>query len=134
MTMAVSLEARVPFLDHELVELAARIPASLKIKGTRLRYLQKRAMHGLVPAEVLRRRKRGFGFPIGGWFRRELREMAGDMFSAARLKRHGLLRPEAVQRLLADHLDRREDYSDVLLALLTFELWHDHWLSPAGAA
>jgi asparagine synthase (glutamine-hydrolysing) len=129
MTMAASLEARVPFLDHELVELAARMPSAMKIKGTKLRYIQKQAMRGRLPEEVLGRRKRGFGFPIGAWFRRDLRELTGDLFSPARLRRQGLFNPDAVQAMLADHDALRQDYSDALLALLTFELWHTRWLN-----
>jgi asparagine synthase (glutamine-hydrolysing) len=129
MTMAASIEARVPFLDHELVELAARMPSTLKIKGTKLRYIQKRAMRKLLPDEVLKKRKRGFGFPIGAWFRRDLRELTGDLFSPARLRRQGLFDAAAVQTMLEDHVAFRQDYSDALLALLTFELWHTRWLN-----
>jgi asparagine synthase (glutamine-hydrolysing) len=127
MTMATSLEARVPFLDHELVELAARVPASLKVKGTRLRHIQKQSMRGHLPDTVLTKKKRGFGFPIGAWFRRDLREMADDLFAPSRLARHGLFDAAVVQRMLRDHQAFAEDYSDALLALLTFELWHERW-------
>lgn len=125
MTMATSLEARVPFLDHEMVEEAARIPAAAKVQGTELRHVQRVAMRGHLPDEVFRRRKRGFGFPIGAWFRKDLREMAADLLSPVRLGRHGLFDPAAVQHMLEAHQAMREDYSDALLALLTFELWYD---------
>jgi asparagine synthase (glutamine-hydrolysing) len=127
MTMATSLEARVPFLDHELVEAAALIPASVKVKGTRLRDVQKASMRGRLPDEVLTRRKRGFGFPIGAWFRRDLRPLVGDLLSPAHLSRQGLFDAHAVTRLVVDHQEFRQDYSDALLALLTFQLWWQEW-------
>jgi asparagine synthase (glutamine-hydrolysing) len=127
MTMATSLEARVPFLDHEVVELSARIPAALKVRGTKLRHIQKSAMRGHLPPSVLTKRKRGFGFPIGAWFRKDLREMTRDLLAPARLARHGLFDGAVVQELIEAHQDYREDYSDALLALLTFELWYDRW-------
>ena len=124
MTMATSLEARVPLLDHELVELAARIPATLKIKGTRLRYIQKLAMRGHLPDEVFRRRKRGFGCPVGRWFRSDLREMLRDMLAPGTLRREGVFDPAAVDGLVTAHEQHREDGSEVILALLTFQIWH----------
>src|SRR5213076_2362808 len=75
MTMATSLECRVPLLDHELVELTARIPAELKIKGGELKHLMKRALADLLPPEILHRKKRGFGTPMGAWLKRELQPM-----------------------------------------------------------
>ena len=124
MTMATSLEARVPLLDHEVIELAARIPATLKIKGTRLRHIQKQAMRGHLPEEVFRRKKRGFGCPVGRWFRTELREMLRDMLAPDTLRREGLFDPAAVDAAIAAHDQHREDGSEVLLALLTFQIWH----------
>ena len=127
MTMATSLEARVPFLDHELVEAVSAIPASTKVKGTRLRHLQKESMRGRLPSEVLTRRKRGFGFPIGAWFRRDLKELVGDLMAPAYLKRQGMFNASAVQKMVGEHQARRQDYSDALLALLTFQLWWEEW-------
>ena len=128
MSMAVSLEARVPFLDHELVQTAAAIPGRLKIKGTTLRYIQKAAMKRRLPPQVLRRRKRGFGFPVGAGFRNGLRPLLEDMLSDEKVRRQGLFEPKALRRLLIDHNARRHDYSDVLFALLTFQLWYDRWM------
>jgi asparagine synthase (glutamine-hydrolysing) len=123
MTMATSLEARVPLLDHELIETAARVPASLKVKGTRLRYIQKRAMRRRLPDEVFRRRKRGFGCPVGRWFRRELRDMLHDFLSPGALAGDGLVDPQAVSALIDAHERFQEDRSEALLALLTFQIW-----------
>jgi asparagine synthase (glutamine-hydrolysing) len=128
MSMASSVEVRVPFLDHELVELVASIPSSLKIKGLRLRHIQKRSMEGHLPRHVFTKRKWGFGCPVGGWFRRELKELLRDTLQSDRLRRQGLLHADAVQRIITDHERCQEDNSDLLLALLTFQLWHSEWL------
>lgn len=129
MSMATSLEARVPLLDHELVELLARVPASLKIKGLRLRHVQRRSMLPHLPKSVFTKRKWGFGCPTGRWFRGELRELLRDTLSPERLRSVGLLNADAVQELIREHEDFREDNSDILLSLLTFELWREGALS-----
>lgn len=128
MSMAASLEARVPFLDHELVELASTIPPSWRIKGTRLRYIQKRSMEGSLPARILRKRKRGFGCPVGAWFRTALRPLLMETFSRASIRRRGLFAPATIAAVIADHDRRQQDYTDLLLALLLFELWCREWL------
>jgi asparagine synthase (glutamine-hydrolysing) len=128
MTMATSLEARVPFLDHELVELTARIPSSLKIKGTRLRYLQKLSMRSRLPNEVFRKRKWGFGCPVGRWFRGELRELLMDQLALDRVRRKGLFDGNAINEIIAAHEDRREDNAEILLGLLTFDMWHSEFV------
>lgn len=127
MSMATSLEARVPFLDHELVEAVSALPSSLKIRNGRLRHIQKLSMKGKLPDEVMRKKKRGFGCPVGAWFRTDLRPLLRDTLSPAALKRQGLLDPATVARLVDEHETYREDRTDVLLALLTFQLWSTEW-------
>jgi len=127
MSMATSLEARVPFLDHELVEAAASIPSSSKIKGMQLRYIQKKSMEGRLPSRVLKKRKRGFGCPVGAWFRTDLKPLLRDTLAPAALRKHGLLLPDKVQSLITQHEQCRADHTDLLLALLTFQLWYDEW-------
>ncbi len=129
MTMATSLEARVPFLDHELIEVAARIPARLKVQGTRLRYIQKLAMERHLPRQVLARRKRGFGCPVGAWFRHDLRSLLRETLAPDRLRAQGLFDPAWVEAAITAHEKRQEDHSDLLLALLTFQLWYDQWIN-----
>jgi asparagine synthase (glutamine-hydrolysing) len=128
MSMATSVEVRVPFLDHDLVELVARIPSSLKIKRLRLRHIQKCSMAGHLPQEIFTKHKWGFGCPVGLWFRNELKELLRDTLSPDRVRRHGLFDARAIQQIINAHENYREDNSDVLLALLTFELWHREWL------
>ena len=125
MSMAASLEARVPLLDHELVELLASVPASRKVKGLRLRDVQRRSMLPYLPRSVFTKRKWGFGCPTGRWFRDELRELLRDTLAPERLRRVGLLKANSVQELIREHETFREDNSDILLSLLTFELWRE---------
>ncbi|MBI3763226.1 MAG: asparagine synthase (glutamine-hydrolyzing) [Chloroflexi bacterium] len=122
-TMAASLEARSPFLDHELVELAARIPPDLKLKGGVGKYILKRALAGRLPPEIIHRRKHGFGVPIGRWFRQGLRDYLTETLLSERAMGRGILRGEAVRALVASHLSGERDYGHALWALLTLEVW-----------
>jgi len=123
MSMAVSLECRVPLLDHELVEMAARIPARHKVKGGRLKHLMKAALTPTLPDDILYRAKRGFGTPMGAWLKKELLAVVRELLSAETVRRRGLFDPAAVSALLADHEAQRSDGTDALLALLNLEVW-----------
>jgi len=123
MTMATSIECRVPLLDHELVELAARIPGHVRMKGGELKHLMKRAVADLLPPAILARRKRGFGTPMGAWLKRDLAPMLAAVLSPASVASRGLCRPQPVQRLIAQHQANRIDGTDRLLALLNLEIW-----------
>jgi asparagine synthase (glutamine-hydrolysing) len=123
MTMAVSLECRVPFLDNAMVDLALSMPGSLKVRGCRLKHLMKQALRGILPAEILRRPKRGFGAPVGAWFRDELAGLLHRVLNRETVDKRGLLRWEPVENVLTLHQTRRQDCTDHLLALLAFELW-----------
>lgn len=122
-SMAASIECRVPFLDHELAEMAARIPERHKLRGGELKYLLKRALKGIVPDDVLYRRKRGFGAPLGAWFKRELRALRNVILNEQAVAARGLLSWSAVQEIVRDHDANREDCSDVLLVMMNLELW-----------
>jgi asparagine synthase (glutamine-hydrolysing) len=122
-SMANSLEARSPLLDHELIEFAASLPADLKLHGRTLKYIFKRAVKALLPEATLVRRKQGFGVPIGRWLRQEMRGCLHEVLLSDRAARRGLFKPDAVKRLVALHLDGREDLSHQLWTLLMLELW-----------
>src|SRR5215831_13542747 len=123
-SMANSLEARSPFLDHEVMEFAARLPAGIKFRGGRLKHLLKLAFADLLPSENVNRRKMGFGVPVGQWFRGPLRELLQDaLFSQPSLERGYFLEPE-VRRLVDEHLESAADHSFQLWNLLMLELWH----------
>ena len=124
MSMAVSLEARVPLLDLRILELAARVPSELKLNGSRgLKHIFKLALEPRLPKEVIRQKKQGFGTPISSWFRGSLRPMVHDLLGPDRIGRRGLFRPEVVSRIIDEHMNQRADRSEHLLALLTLEVW-----------
>lgn len=123
MSMAVSLECRVPLLDHQLVELAASMPAAIKVRGGHLKYVLKEALSDLLPADILERKKRGFGTPMGAWLKNELAPLLGRLLAPDVIQRRGLFRQPVIDRLVADHQANRFDGTDVLLALLNLEIW-----------
>ena len=123
MSMAVSLECRVPFLDHRLVELASQIPARHKLPNGRLKGLLKDALQGVLPNSIISRRKRGFGAPVGAWFKRELLPLRRELCGPEITQRRGYLDPETVARVCADHDQGKEDYTDLLLVMMNFEIW-----------
>jgi asparagine synthase (glutamine-hydrolysing) len=126
-TMAASLEARVPYLDHELVEFAFRIPERWKLRGLRGKWILRRALGDRLPAGILRRRKSGFEVPVGSWLRGELRDLAMDLLSPRRLKEQGFFRDEAVGAMLREHLSLERDHTRPLWGLLMFQLWRDRF-------
>lgn len=122
-SMAANLEVRVPFLNVELVELAARMPPRLKLRGLKRKYILKRAAEKLLPKDVVWRKKAGFGAPIRAWLRGPLMPLVRELLSDAEVRRRGLFRPAEVARILAGNLSGREDYSLQVFQLLTLELW-----------
>ena len=132
MSMAVGVEVRVPFLDLDLVEFAARIPARFKQRGAEGKWVLKKAMAPYLPREVIYRPKSGFGAPLRRWMRFELRELLGDVLGEASLRRRGLFEPVAVQRLIAANDFGRVDAGYTLLSLLCIELWCRRFLDPSA--
>ncbi len=122
-SMAANLEVRVPFLNYELVELAARMPPNLKLRGLKRKYILKRAAERLLPKEVVWRKKAGFGAPIRSWLRGPLKPMVEDLLSEETVRRRGLFDPREVRRIVAANLSGREDYNLQVFQLLTLELW-----------
>lgn len=123
MSMAVSLECRVPLLDHELVELGARIPEGTKVKGGQLKHVMKAALKDILPEDILHRKKRGFGTPMGAWLKRDLLSVMSDLLSRESVERRGLFNHAVIEQLIADHQNNRLDGTDQLLALMNLELW-----------
>jgi asparagine synthase (glutamine-hydrolysing) len=124
-SMAHSLEARVPFLDPLVTNLAFALPTRLKVKGLAKKILLRKAVEPLLPREIVRGRKRGFSIPAGAWLRGELEPFARETLSADNLRRQGFFRPEPVARLLDEHVAGREDWSRQLWGLLSFTLWYE---------
>jgi asparagine synthase (glutamine-hydrolysing) len=122
-SMACSLEVRVPLLDRRVVEVAALLPPGMKLKRFRTKHILKKTMRSRLPAAVLDRPKKGFGVPLARWFRGELAPLLRDVCEPAALRRGGLFRPEAVQRLLDEHQAGHQDHRKKLYTLLVFLLW-----------
>jgi asparagine synthase (glutamine-hydrolysing) len=122
-SMAVSLETRVPFLDHRVAALAARIPIDLKIRGTHGKHILRKLLYREVPSELLDRPKAGFGIPVGEWIRGELRPWAEDLLDSKRMAEEGWFDPAIVQRRWRDHLEGRRDSTPALWAILMFQAW-----------
>jgi len=137
MSMAVSLECRVPLLDHQLVELAAAMPAAIKVRDGRLKHLLKASLADLLPDEILNRKKRGFGTPMGAWLKRELAPLLKRLLAADVVQARGLFNQAVVNRLIADHQANRIDGTDILLAMMNLEIWSRIFLDrrdPADVA
>lgn len=127
-SMANSLEARSPFLDHHVIEFAASLPSELKLRGRTTKYLLKKVLRKLVPVENLERRKQGFGVPIGHWFRGEMKGFLREVLLTEKSLNRGLFKPEAVRRLVDDHVAGRADHSHRLWTLLMLELWFNRFI------
>jgi asparagine synthase (glutamine-hydrolysing) len=137
MSMATSLECRVPLLDERVVGLSRELPAEYKIRGRELKFILKRALSDVLPAEILYRKKRGFGAPMGAWLKNQLRPMMNELLSKASIERRALLDWHEVRKTIALHEQGREDHTDHLLSLINLEIWARMYLdgqSPADVS
>jgi asparagine synthase (glutamine-hydrolysing) len=132
-TMASSLEARSPLLDHELMELAASLPAHLKVRGRETKVVLRSALRGWVPDEILDAPKRGFRLPLGDWFRGELRNFSREVLLDARATGRGYFDESYVRELLDRHAGGTQDHSQGIWTLLMFELWHREFVDGPQA-
>jgi asparagine synthase (glutamine-hydrolysing) len=123
-SMANSLEARSPFLDHEFMEFAAKIPSALKLRGKTTKFILKEALKGILPDKVLFREKMGFGVPLDYWFRNELKDMVYDVLLDKKTMSRGYFKKEAVGKILDEHLSNRWNWHNHIWNLLMLELWH----------
>jgi asparagine synthase (glutamine-hydrolysing) len=128
MSMAASVETRVPFLDNEVVDFMLTVSPDLKLRGRTSKYVLRKAMKDLVPDSIIQRRKAGFGAPIRTWLRRDLREMVDDLLGPDRIKARGYFDPAAIQSLIRDDREGRADNTYRIWALLTLELWQQVFL------
>jgi asparagine synthase (glutamine-hydrolysing) len=131
MSMAHSIESRVPLLDNEVIEFAASLPAHMKIRGRERKHVLRAVARELLPPAVLERPKQGFGVPIGTWFRGNLRELFGDVMAAAAARQRPYFNGPFVERLIAEHLSGRRDHTMRLWQLVVFELWHRQYVDRA---
>jgi asparagine synthase (glutamine-hydrolysing) len=140
MTMAASIECRAPFIDAELVELSSRIPSRLKVRGLSMKYLLKKAVEPWLPPAILRRKKRGFGAPMGSWLRKDLSFLVRETLSDTQVRKRGIFNPAVVAEIISAHESQRKDHTDHLMALISLELWSrifldgTDWQSVQGSA
>lgn len=130
LSMAASIEARVPFLDHVVIDIMRKVPPKFKLHGYTQKYILKKAMAGVLPEGVISRRKAGFALPVRSWLQNELREMVGDLLSEKRVRERGLFQPGAVAKLVQDN-GKSRDYTLQLWSLLTLELWQQTFVDGA---
>ena len=129
-TMATSVEARVPFLDHHLVEYALGVPRSLKVEGASGKHILKRALEDILPRDLLYTRKRGFGAPVREWFRSALAEWFDSHVLQSTLRKRDLLDYAFVSKMLTEHRNQSNDWGFHLWALLNLSLWYERWIDP----
>ena len=127
-SMAVSLEARSPFLDHHVIEFAASLPENYKLRGLTTKYLLKKVLKGLLPNENLVRRKMGFGVPVGKWFRTDMQGFLREVLLSDTTTKRGLFKPNAIRHMVEEHTDGRQDFAHQLWSLLMLELWYRRFI------
>jgi asparagine synthase (glutamine-hydrolysing) len=123
MSMAASIESRVPFLDHKLVEFTSRLPERLKLRGWTTKYILRRSMKGVLPEAILRRGKMGFPVPVGSWFRGPFRSVVDEYVLGERASSRGLFNQNFVREIVARHQSGAENHSERLWSLVNFEMW-----------
>jgi asparagine synthase (glutamine-hydrolysing) len=123
MSMAASIESRVPFLDHKLVEFSAALPERMKLRGATTKYVLRESMKGLLPEAILSRAKMGFPVPVGSWFRGAFRNVVEEYVLSERAMSRGIFEPSFVRSLVKRHQDGGEDHSERLWSLVNFEIW-----------
>ena len=134
MSMATSIESRVPFLDHRLVELCASMPSHLKLRGRTGKWVLRNVMRGVLPEAILTRPKMGFPVPLKAWFADSFNRMAGEILLDESTRRRGLFAPACVERILGEHKERRRDFSNHIWLMMNIELWARMFLdSPVTA-
>jgi asparagine synthase (glutamine-hydrolysing) len=131
-SMANSLEVRAPMLDHTFVSFVNSMPSSLKLHGLRSKHILKRALRPWLPAEIVNRKKKGFGVPVAQWLNDELRGLADELLSESALEADGLFHAAGIRELLHQHRTGRRDNRKPLWTLIVFQLWYRQWLSPAA--
>jgi asparagine synthase (glutamine-hydrolysing) len=133
MSMAHSIESRVPLLDNRVIDFAATLPAHFKVREGRRKHILKELAATLLPRDVVERRKQGFGVPLGHWFRGDMRSLFADTLLSTRSLTRGFFEPSFVRRLVDEHLSGRKDHAMRLWQLLVFERWHAQYVDRTSS-
>ena len=133
-TMSNSIEARVPFLDHELVDASFGIPLDDKIPGSRPKHLFKKAMAGIVPDQILNSQKKGFGAPMSNWLKGEFGVLAEDILFSSSLMKRGYFNLNVIRNMFRDHKAGRRDNALYLWSLINLVMWYDYWIDGGASA
>jgi asparagine synthase (glutamine-hydrolysing) len=128
---AVGLEARAPFLDTDVVNFACRLPPELRMDGLTTKRILKTAMRGLLPDDILDRRKQGFGVPVARWMKEDLLPLLREEFQPDKIRREGFFDPAEITRILDEHVEGRRDHRKQLWTLFVFEQWLRNYGLPA---
>lgn len=131
MSMAASIESRVPFLDHKLVEFSSRLPDRMKLRGGQTKWVLREAMKDTLPPEILNRPKMGFPVPLGAWLRGNYRHIIDEFVLSTRALSRGLFKEAALRRLVAEH-EKGEDHTSRLFRLINLEIWHRVYIDREG--
>lgn len=127
-SMANSLEVRVPYLDYTFVEYVAQLPTMYKLNGLTMKYILKKAVRDVLPAEIIHRKKKGFGVPVSKWFKHDLKDLLLSYLSEDRIRQAGLFQYAYIKHLLDEHFADKCDHRKQLWPLLVFEIWREHYL------
>ena len=134
MSMAVSLEARVPLLDHKLIEFAATVPTSLKLKNGRSKYLLRRLLERRLPASIVDRPKQGFAVPVAAWLRGPLAPMVDDLLASGAMRERGVFNHRTIAAMWKEHRTGVRDHRHRLWSLVMLELWFRQFADRARPA
>ena len=124
MTMAASIEARMPFMDHELAQFVSDLPDHYRVRGRTTKWILREAMGQLLPQQILKRPKVGFRVPVNEWFRTSMKDYLYEHLTGASSRTRRYYKPAALQAVLAEHVEGRQNHEKLLWSLLTLELWH----------
>ncbi|MFT5208171.1 MAG: asparagine synthase (glutamine-hydrolyzing) [Candidatus Omnitrophota bacterium] len=128
MSMASSIEVRVPFMDRELMAFSAKIPEKFKLKGSVTKHIFKKMMQPHLPREILYRPKMGFGVPLRHWIKNDLRELIGDVMSLEKIKSQGVFDPKAIEHILSENQQGKQDHAYLIYAILNLSIWQDQFI------
>ena len=133
MSMATSIESRVPFLDHRMVEYTMHLPDGLKLRNGVTKYILKKAVEGIIPNDIIYRQKQGFGAPMDEWIRDPWYPFVRDLFEHSTLVRNGYFNRTYLDRLLASHRSRRSNSGQLVWNLVNLFLWYERWFEQPHA-